>query len=339
VAVSPDSRSRVLPLSAPRLDRHDQERQDSDWLIRIWQQSSTRVLCVNQGRAPINGASNSTTKTSPDTAPRLLLKAPQGELPDTAVYLGEVGNRDLDNLPEGTVPGHVVAVPMDNSPADNERVLPPRAAPWESLRSIGSLLPAVEAELLTHATALTAWHASSAFCPACGGVTEARSSGWARACIHCETVHFPRTDPAVITAVIGADDCLLLGSAVRWDWRRYSTFAGFVEAGESLENAIVREVKEEAGVVVDRVEYISSQAWPFPRSLMLGFLAHTSDACAAADQEEIRDVRWFTREKLRDDVTSGAIALPPRSSISHALIAHWYGGALPERDPDSAVPS
>ncbi|WP_158583033.1 NAD(+) diphosphatase [Nesterenkonia natronophila] len=337
--MSPDSRSRVRPLSAPRLHRHDQERQDSDWLTRIWQQPNTRVLCISRGKAPIGETSNPTTNTHPTTAPRLLLTAPQGDLPDTAVYLGEVGAEDLERHPKGTGPGHVVAVPRSSSPADNECVLPPRTAIWESLRSIGSLLPAVEAELLTHATALIAWHTSSAFCSACGGVTEARSSGWARACIRCETVHFPRTDPAVITAVIGADDCLLLGSAMRWDWRRYSTFAGFVEAGESLENAIVREVKEEAGVVVDRVEYISSQAWPFPRSLMLGFLAHTGDVCATADQEEIRDVRWFTRERLRHEILSGAIALPPRSSISHALIAHWYGGVLPERDSDTALPS
>ncbi|WP_328821876.1 NAD(+) diphosphatase [Nesterenkonia haasae] len=336
--MSPDSRLRARALSAPRLDRHDEQRQKGDWLSRIWEHPSTRVLRIDQGKAPINGASDPATAALSNTEPRLLLTAPQGELPDTALYIGEVSIEDGGSFPEGAVPGHVVAVPISNSSAGNGRVFQAQTTTWESLRSIGHLLPAVEAELLTHATALTGWHASSAFCPACGGVTEVRSSGWARVCTRCDEVHFPRTDPAVITAVIGADDCLLLGSAVRWDARRYSTFAGFVEAGESLESAIVREVKEEAGVVVEHVEYISSQAWPFPRSLMLGFLAHTNDACATADQEEIREVRWFTRDKLRDDVTSGAIALPPRSSISHALIAHWYGGALPEQDPDSASP-
>lgn len=330
MAVLPDSRSRARPLSAPRLDRHDQERQDRDWLSRVWEQPHTRVLYLDGSKAPITSAVDTALDPIPHASPHLLMTEPYGEAPDAAVYIGEVSHADLGTRSAGTVSGHVVAVPTRSSSPHNGRVREPQATSWESLRSIGSLLPAVEAELLTHATALTAWHASSPFCPACGSTTEVRNSGWARACTQCDAVHFPRTDPAVITAVIGADDCLLLGSAVRWEAHRYSTFAGFVEAGESLEDAIVREVKEEAGVVVEHVEYISSQAWPFPRSLMLGFLAHTNDSCATADQEEIREVRWFTREELRDAVTSGAITLPPRSSISHALIAHWYGGALPD---------
>lgn len=330
--VLPDSPLRVRALSAPRLDRHDQERQDSAWLTNVWQKPSTRVLYLDRGKAPLCEDNDAATDMPDDSGPRLLLSTPQGKLPDDAIYVGEVSDEDSAAFSEGTAPGHVVAVPMNSSAADNGHTLHPRTDVWESLRTVGHLLPAVEAELLTHATALSAWHASSAFCPACGGVTEVRSSGWARMCTQCDAVHFPRTDPAVITAVIGADDCLLLGSAVRWDSRRYSTFAGFVEAGESLESAIVREVKEEAGVTVERVEYLSSQAWPFPRSLMLGFLAHTTDACATADQEEIREVRWFTREQLREDVTNGTIALPPRSSISHALIAHWYGETLPQKD-------
>lgn len=332
MAVSPDSRLRARTLTAPRLDRHDQDRQDSDWLSRVWALPSTRVLRIDRGKAPLDADAGSPNEAQSGTEPHLLLSAPQGALPVNAIYIGEISDQDSGTFPDGTAPGHVVAVPTENSHADNGHDSSPQATPWESLRSVGSLLPAVQAELLTHATALTAWHASSAFCAACGGATETLSSGWARGCLQCTTVHFPRTDPAVITAVIGADDCLLLGSAVRWETHRYSTFAGFVEAGESLESAIVREVKEEAGVVVDHVEYISSQAWPFPRSLMLGFLAHTSDSCATADQDEIREVRWFTREQLRDAVTNGTVTLPPRSSISHALITHWYGGVLPETD-------
>ncbi|TLP70598.1 NAD(+) diphosphatase [Nesterenkonia sphaerica] len=326
-----DSGSRVRAVAAARLNRHDQPRQASNWMTRIWEQPNTRVLWLDEGKALVNGARSSSTDTPSHTGPHLVLKAPHGQLPASAVYLGEVDVAEVEDFPEPTGPAHVVAVPVKSSAPGKGDLRQPPTATWESLRSVGSILPAVEAELLSQATALTAWHASSAFCPACGGATEVRHSGWARSCHRCEALHFPRTDPAVITAVIGPDDCLLLGSAVRWDSRRYSTFAGFVEAGESLEGAIVREVKEEAGVDVDRVEYISSQAWPFPRSLMLGFLAHTSDVFATADLEEIREVRWFTRDKLCDDVISGAVTLPPRSSISHALIARWFGGPLPDR--------
>lgn len=133
-----------------------------------------------------------------------------------------------------------------------------------------------------------------------------------------------------LISAVDHDDRLLLGSAHRRESSRFSTFAGFVEAGESLEDAVVREVQEEAGIVIEQVKYAGSQPWPFPRSLMVGFFAHTSNTDAIADDEEIREVRWFTRQQLHDQVVSGAVKLPPRSSVSHALIASWYGGTLPE---------
>ncbi|GAB3187595.1 hypothetical protein GCM10027061_04240 [Nesterenkonia suensis] len=291
------------------------------------------------------------------------MRTPEGELPEGAVYLGsqitaENGRpRHLvavpspgaahDDAPSPSGSGHADSGVMsrrttdsdgsdgsDDSDAPDDPDGPAGRSPirWADLRRVGAHLDPLDAELLTQATAVLNWHASSPFCPRCGAATEVRSSGWMRQCSACGAEHFPRTDPAVITAVVDPDDRLLLGSATRWDARMYSTFAGFVEAGESLEDAVVREVAEEAGAAVERVEYIGSQAWPFPRSLMLGYLAHTRDAVARADEDEIRDVRWFTRAELHGQVSAGHLGIPSRASISRALIEHWYGGTLPDVD-------
>lgn len=334
----PESSSLVHHITAPRLDRHGQERRDDDWLAGIWQQPHTRVLHIDRGKAPVIGSTGPEEAPLHTSAPRLLLTAPQGPLPATAVYLGEVAEGESHTFAGDAPVGHVITVPIDSSATDDHHELRAQTLTWETLRTTGHLLPALEAELLTYAAAVTAWHASSTFCSGCGGATEPHSSGWDRRCTQCGASHYPRTDPAVITAVTDTEDRLLLGSAHRWDSSRFSTFAGFAEAGESLEDAVVREVMEEAGVAVESVEYIGSQAWPFPRSLMVGFVAHISDAAATADDEEIREVRWFTRQELHDDVTSGAVTLPPRSAVSHALITHWYGSALPEGPSDSPAP-
>lgn len=328
----PDSRPDLRRLSSSHVNRHGLQRRDDDWLEHIWHQSDTHVLYINRGKTPIITA-DPAENAAEEGALHLQLMPAEGTRPEGAVYLGEVP-AEYSPLRPGTRPvRNVVAVPRAEL-ADLAEAQPASAAPEEvstaDLRTVGHLLPAVEAELLTYASAVTAWHSSSTFCSVCGGTTRVGSSGWVRICTQCGTSHHPRIDPAVITAVIDHDDRLLLGSAHRWEASRFSTFAGFVEAGESLEDAVVREVQEEAGIVVEQVEYAGSQPWPFPRSLMVGFFAHTSDTDAIADDEEIREVRWFTRQQLHDQVVCGAVKLPPRSSVSHALIASWYGGTLPE---------
>lgn len=317
-----------------RLDRHSRNRQEPGWLASIWQRADTLVLRLDTSRAPITDADSESSPDAHTVQPRLHLLPAQGELPEGAVYLGEAAHRESPAPGDGTGP-HLVTVPAPGAAAEETRSATGQRIRWEDLRSIGNLLPAEEAEILAQATAVLAWHTVSQFCPACGGSTTIHSSGWMRTCPSCGAIHFPRTDPAVITAVIDPQDRLLLGSAVHWDAHRYSTFAGFVEAGESVEAAVVREVEEEAGAHIDHVEYLSSQAWPFPRSLMLGFLGHTRDSQAKADQDEIRDVRWFTRTELRESVLDGTVRIPPRSSISRALIEHWYGDRLPD-EPISA---
>lgn len=193
-----------------------------------------------------------------------------------------------------------------------------------SLRAIGAALAPAERSLAMRAVALGRWLSGAPFCPACGTRTELRGDGWARRCPSCRREHFPRTDPAVIVAVAdAADERLLLGRNVRsGDRPVYSTFAGFVEAGESAEETIARELAEEAGIAVTDVRYHASQPWPYPRSLMLGYHARVVDPGAARpDGTEIVDLRWFDRAELRAALAGeAAVLLPGPASIAHALI-------------------
>nr|WP_284290137.1 NAD(+) diphosphatase [Angustibacter aerolatus] len=140
--------------------------------------------------------------------------------------------------------------------------------------------------------------------------------------------HYPRTDPAVIMTVVDDDDRLLLGSSARWPAGRYSTLAGFVEPGESLEATVRREVREEVGVEIGDVAYLGSQPWPFPASIMLGFVAQALTTEVHVDGEEIAAARWFTRDELAESVAAREVLLSPRLSISRALVEHWYGGRI-----------
>lgn len=198
---------------------------------------------------------------------------------------------------------------------------------WLGLRDTGGALDPESTELLVAAVALASWLRDARFCSRCGKETEIRQGGWSRHCTECELDHFPRTDPAVIVAVQSPDgEKLLLGANASWRGRMHSCFAGFVEAGESLEATVHREIEEEAGVLLDDLRYISSQAWPYPRSLMIGFRATASDAQEArADGEEIIDVRWFTRAEIGTALAGdGPIGLPGTASIARALIVDWY---------------
>lgn len=155
-------------------------------------------------------------------------------------------------------------------------------------------------------------------------------SGWVRRCPKDKSEHYPRTDPAIIVAVVGADDRLLLGNGATWEPNRFSTLAGFVEPGESLEQAVVREIQEEVGVRIHRADYLGSQAWPFPASLMVGYTAWTEDTEATPDGAEVARARWFTRAELQAAVLSGEVIISHRMSIARALIEDWYGGLIEE---------
>lgn len=192
---------------------------------------------------------------------------------------------------------------------------------FQDLRMLAGSLPPEEAGLLAYARAMIYWRETHRFCGRCGSPTRASDAGHVVRCTNdaCHSQQFPRIDPAVIVLVTDGERALL-GRQAAWPPGRYSTIAGFVEPGESLEDAVVREVREETGVEVDAVDYHSSQPWPFPSSLMLGFTAHASRTDILRVDDELEDVRWWTRA----EIAGGAVALPITHSISFRLVEDWY---------------
>jgi NAD+ diphosphatase len=216
---------------------------------------------------------------------------------------------------------------VDISTADDPvPLLPETAGKFVDLRSVGWGVPRPEAAVLAHARGLMAWRARHRFCGVCGGVCDVRSAGHVMHCTACEAQHFPRTDPAVIMLVT-REDRALLGHSQRFPRASmYSTLAGFVEPGESLEEAVRREVFEEAGVQVGAVHYHSSQPWPFPGNIMLGFYGEGLSEAITIDPVEMLDVRWFSRDEIRDPEAHG-FQLPRSDSIARRLIEDWMATA------------
>ena len=198
------------------------------------------------------------------------------------------------------------------------------------LRQVGALLGDRDAGLLTHAVALGNWHATHTHCPRCGALTNLVTGGHSRICPVDLSEHFPRTDPAMITLVTDARDRALLARNRAWPERRVSILAGFVEPGESAEQAVEREVAEETGIIVHEIRYLGSQPWPMPASLMLGFWARANGVQPIrVDEEEIAEAHWFSRDELRASMASSEIRLPPPVSIAYRIIESWYGDELP----------
>ncbi len=200
----------------------------------------------------------------------------------------------------------------------------------EGLRNHAMRLCASDAALVAYGRAMVLWHRAHRHCGRCGSPTRSSEGGHRLECTagQCEAHHFPRMDPAIIVLVSRGDECLL-GRQKNWPDGLYSTIAGFVEPGESLEDAVRREVEEETNVQVGAVEYHSSQPWPFPSSVMLGFCAEATSTNIVLNDEELSDARWFNREQLAQRVTASARVLPMQMSISSQLIAHWYDGDAP----------
>jgi NAD+ diphosphatase len=198
-----------------------------------------------------------------------------------------------------------------------------------SLRQVAADLTDCEAALAVHAIALSNWHSSHPHCARCGAPTRAGLGGAVRICTVDESEHYPRTDPAVIVLIKDVDDRILLGHQPVWPENRYSTFAGFLEPGESFEQCVVREVAEESGVKVHTIKYLGSQPWPFPASIMIAFEAITSEPLdAKPDGQEISDVKWFSREEFQIAIRNGSLILPPRISVSRRMVEYWFGGEI-----------
>ena len=207
-------------------------------------------------------------------------------------------------------------------------------ARFEELRPLASILPTEDSGLLAYARALSVWRARHRFCGSCGARTRTRSAGHVLACSNelCGTESFPRIDPAIIVLVTDGERALL-GRQASWPKGRYSTLAGFVEPGESLEDAVAREVYEESGVRIDEVTYQSSQPWPFPSSLMLGFFASATSTATRLVDSELEHAAWFSRE----DIRAGRPALPTSTSISFRLLECWFDAGSPV--PLAALPN
>jgi NAD+ diphosphatase len=217
----------------------------------------------------------------------------------------------------------VLAIVNENSANQIE----PDASKWLGLRSLGAELSDRDTGLFTQALAVYNWHEINQHCPKCGTPTVIEQGGWARRCFKDNNEIFPRTDPAIIVAIVDQQDRILLGSQGTWEQNRWSVLAGFVEAGESLEAAVVREMKEECGLEVFDIEYLYSQSWPFPQSLMLGFRAKADSSVEfLPDGEEIVKLRWFSRADIAAEAKS--LLLPSDSSISRSLIELWYGSPI-----------
>lgn len=200
---------------------------------------------------------------------------------------------------------------------------------FEELRGIVAMLPPEEGAISAQARSLVDWHARHGFCAACGGGTRALFGGAHRVCRECQAEHFPRTDPVAIALVVRGERCLL-GRQPGWPPGMYSALAGFVEAGESLEEAVRREVLEEAGVVVGAVRYWRSQPWPFPSSLMLGCRAEALSEAIRVDRSELEDARWFSQAQIRASLAGGTAepVVPPSFAIAHRLLRAWVEGQL-----------
>jgi NAD+ diphosphatase len=214
------------------------------------------------------------------------------------------------------------------------------AGEWATLREVGGVLPPAQAEQLATAVALQHWHQRHPRCPLCGAPTVEAQAGWIRRCPEDSSEHFPRTDPAIITVVHDGGDRTLLGRNARWPEGRYSTLAGFVEPGESLEAAVRREILEEVSVEVVDIRYLGSQPWPFPSSLMLGFAARVEgEQAVRPDRVEMADAGWFSRDEVRraaqwadgqgtPDPGARLKAVSPGLSISRWLIERWLSDEL-----------
>ncbi|KOX12195.1 NAD(+) diphosphatase [Nocardiopsis sp. NRRL B-16309] len=308
----------IPALSRSTIDPAGHRRLDENWLDKAWADPASRVLVLESGDPGHHGwqalmAKQSRALVSTGERPELVLSTPR-EAPEGERYL--LGVEDGRAYFAVRAPTELVSGP-DAKPA--------------SLREVGAVLDDRDTGLLTRAIALANWNATHGFCPRCGARTAMAAAGHVRVCEEEGTEQYPRMDPAVIMLVHRDRDGreeMLLGNNPKWDARRFSVLAGFVDAGESLEQAVVREVAEEAGVVVEEPRYLSSQPWPFPRSLMMGYTARAVGETERTD-DEIGVTRWFTRPELWDALRAEEVLLPGRVSIARTLIEHWYGGELP----------
>lgn len=307
-------RSAGLGYAANPLDRLGQYRDQPEKHAELWADKAKKIV-VFEGDIPL------LRRNGGDLSP--FFDSRQVETLNPAfetVFLGL-----LDTIPVFAL--NLPARPADTGQTDDGLLS-------LDLRSVAvqGLLPAEQLGMLAQAKSLLSWHKSHPFCSQCGNKTESASAGWKRQCTACQAQHFPRTDPVSIMLLVKGDRCVL-GRQARFVANSYSCLAGFIEPGETLEDAVRRELFEEAGVVAGKVRYLSCQPWPFPSSLMIGCLAEAVTETLTIDYDELEDARWFTREEVQGMLTHThpeGLICPPPIAIANSLMRAWaFEGETP----------
>ncbi|MCX6453718.1 MAG: NAD(+) diphosphatase [Actinobacteria bacterium] len=293
-----------LPLASEAVDRAGELRLKPDELAKLWK--SARILHFASGKFRVK-ANNELDFQSADQILELRDKAEfaQGE----ELFLG------IDN---GT---SYFAWCSDAEDFECFELL----ENYQTLRTLGDHLSQLEMGLAIHSQAIANWHHSHQFCARCGLPTVSANGGSLRKCSSDGSEHYPRTDGAVIVLVKDKKDRILLGRQKVWPERRFSCFAGFVEPGESFEQTVLREVFEESGIKLEEITYLGSQPWPFPASIMISFSAiATNPDDAIPDGEEIEEIRWLSRDQMRESIADESLTLPPNMSVARKMIEFWY---------------
>ncbi|MHC1478757.1 NAD(+) diphosphatase [Frateuria aurantia] len=294
----------VFAAAGEDFDRCAERRDDAEWLAAEIQAPSSRILLLDHSGQAVVQADRSQLQWFAAASLQTLIDS------QVPLFLGQAAG-----ISYFSVSGPRLAEDLLWSASGSQRM---------GLREAGVRLPAFEASLFAYAKAIQQWQADTRYCAQCAAPLRVQASGHRLACSRedCGKLHFPRTDAAIIVIVDYQGSCLL-GRQAHWEPGRYSTLAGFVEPGESLEDAVRREVAEEAGVRVGPVEYHSSQPWPMPASLMLGFNAVALSPHIELRDDELEDARWFSPQRLLDELAAGKLHLPSPVSISYRLIADW----------------
>lgn len=318
-------------MASGQFDRDAVRRNDANYLNSLKDSPNTSYILVTAcgevaiksdhvyGQAPHGGL------TPPDLAhmeAEQLLELSHAQVaqlpfsPQEPYYLGKYGEKSY------------LALRVEAPSQQLEEDWPCHFAP---LRAVAGMLEPYQGDLAAAAVALATWDKNTKFCERCGASLKLACAGWEKHCTACAHITYPRTDPAIIVAITDDAERLLLIHGATWQPGRYSVVAGFVEAGESLEAAVVREALEETGIKISQASYCSSQPWPFPRSLMFAFTARAGGQQEPkADMQEVGHAFWVSREEFTQLVLEGKAIVPGRASSGHALVRAWYGRELPQ---------